>query len=193
MVIDHVLYATADLDVAAARIETELGLRVHPGGRHVGQGTHNRIVPLGGGYLELIAVFDRDEAERSPVGKALMERIDATGEGLMAWAVATTDIAAVSERLGTAPYRIARDGLGADLTGVQEALATPYLPFFIQRDEGIADPAGDGDIGGITYLEVAGDPARLTEWLGRSPLPIRFAPGEPGIRALAIGERLVLR
>jgi hypothetical protein len=53
--IDHVIYAAADLDEAAARIERELGLAVHGGGRHEGLGTHNRIVPLGGGYLELLA------------------------------------------------------------------------------------------------------------------------------------------
>ena len=193
MVIDHVLYATADLDRAAARIEDELGLPVHEGGRHVGQGTHNKIVPLGGGYLELIAVFDQEEADGSPVGKALADRIHQVGEGLMSFAVAVPDIEPVIERLGTPPYRIARSGLGAHLTGVEEALKTPYLPFFIQRDEGIADPGGDSQAGGISYIEVAGNPQRLTEWLGGSPLPIRFAPGEPGVRALAIGERLVLR
>ncbi len=191
MVIDHVLYATADLDRAAARIEAELGLPVHEGGRHVGQGTHNRIVPLGAGYLELIAVRDREEAESSPVGRALAGRIDAVGEGLMAWAVAVPDIHAVAGRLGTSLYRIARESLGADLTGVPEALTAAYLPFFIQRDTGVADPGGSGP--GITWIELAGEPARLTEWLGGSPLPIRFAPGEPGVRALAVGERLVLR
>ncbi|HEY6653120.1 MAG TPA: VOC family protein, partial [Solirubrobacterales bacterium] len=62
MHIDHVIYATADLDGAAARVESELGLSVVPGGRHEGHGTHNRIVPLGGGYLELMAVADPHEA-----------------------------------------------------------------------------------------------------------------------------------
>ena len=193
MVIDHVLYATADLDRAAARIEDELGLKVHEGGRHVGQGTHNKIVPLGGGYLELIAVFDPEEADGSPVGSALARRIAQVGEGLMAYAVAVPDIAPVIERLGTEPYRIARDGLGAHLTGVEEALSTPFLPFFIQRDPGIGDPGNGSDAGGISYIEIAGEPQRLTEWLGGFPLPIRFAPGEPGVRALAIGEHLVLR
>src|SRR6201999_2293421 len=108
-----------DLDTAAAYIEAELGLQVHEGGRHVGQGTHNRIVPLGGGYLELIAVFDREEADSSPVGKALADRIDHVGEGLMGYAVAVPDIDAVIARLHTNPYRIARSGLGAYLTGVE--------------------------------------------------------------------------
>jgi hypothetical protein len=45
--IDHVIYGTADLDVAAVRIEAQLGLTTVAGGRHDGVGTHNRIVPLG--------------------------------------------------------------------------------------------------------------------------------------------------
>ena len=44
LALDHVLYATSDLDAATS---SELGLEVRPGGVHEGQGTHNRIVPLG--------------------------------------------------------------------------------------------------------------------------------------------------
>lgn len=47
MRIDHVIYATRDLEGAVGRIERELGLASLPGGRHEGLGTHNRIVPLG--------------------------------------------------------------------------------------------------------------------------------------------------
>jgi hypothetical protein len=73
--IDHVIYATADLEVAAARLEGELGLPALVGGRHEGLGTHNRIVPLGGGYLELLAVADPAEAAGSRLGRALQARI----------------------------------------------------------------------------------------------------------------------
>ena len=75
MRIDHVIYATQDLDAAAARLESEHGLVADGGGRHAGIGTENRIVPLGGGYLELIAVVDHAEAERSALGHELAERI----------------------------------------------------------------------------------------------------------------------
>jgi hypothetical protein len=47
---DHVLIATADPDAPAARLEAEHGLVATGGGRHERIGTHNRIVPLGGGY-----------------------------------------------------------------------------------------------------------------------------------------------
>src|SRR3954447_21944915 len=78
MRIDHVIYATRDLDAAAARIESELGLIARGGGRHDGLGTHNRIVPLGRGYLELLAIADPDDAARSPLARAVPARIEKT-------------------------------------------------------------------------------------------------------------------
>jgi hypothetical protein len=56
MRIDHVLYAVSNLDDAAARWAADFGLRSVPGGVHPRWGTANRIVPLGGAYLELIGV-----------------------------------------------------------------------------------------------------------------------------------------
>jgi hypothetical protein len=185
MTIDHVIYATSDLDVAQARIESELGLAVFPGGRHTGLGTHNRIVPLGAGYLELLAVIDREEAEASDLGRAILD----AGEGLAGWAVAVDDVDTVARRLGLRVTTICRDGLTAKLTGVAEALREPLLPFFITRDEGIPDPGEPGTGGGITWLELSGDAQRLDEWLEGARLPVRVVDGEPGVRAVGIGER----
>jgi hypothetical protein len=82
--IDHVIYGTADLDVAAARVQAELGLTAVAGGRHDGIGTHNRIVALGdGSFLELLAVADPREASGSEVGAALQSAI-ARGTGCSA-------------------------------------------------------------------------------------------------------------
>jgi Glyoxalase-like domain len=186
--IDHVILATADLDAAAQRLEREHGLRAVGGGRHEGLGTYNRIVPLGGGYLELLAVADAEEARRSPLGSAVLERIARTGDGLMGWAVAVDDVAPVAARLGTAISTIARSGLTARLTGVAEAMREPALPFFIARDPGIADPSGGGGPG-IAWLEVAGDGERLRSWLDGAALPVRVVEGPPGVRALGVGER----
>src|SRR3954470_18657507 len=111
MRIDHVIYATADLDAAAARIEAELGLRALGGGRHEGLGTHNRIVPLGDGYLELLAVVDPAEAAASELGRAVTARIAAVGDGLLGWAVAVEDVAPHAERLGIGVSTIARQGM----------------------------------------------------------------------------------
>jgi hypothetical protein len=189
MRIDHVIYATQDLDAAAARLEAEHGLVAAGGGRHAGIGTENRIVPLGGGYLELIAVVDRAEAERSALGVALANRILVRREGLMAWVVGVEDVVAEAERTGADVSTIERDGLRAQLAGVATAMAEPALPFFIRRDPGIADPGEGSDAGGIAWVEVSGDAARLRAWLGGGELPVRVTEGEPAVLAVGIGER----
>jgi hypothetical protein len=189
MRIDHVIYATTDLDAAARRVEQQLGLVAVGGGRHDGIGTHNRIVRLGRGYLELLAVADADEAAGSELGAALMARIETAGEGLMGWAVVVDDVAPVAARLGTALLRIGRQGLSADLTGVPESLREPCLPFFIARDHGIRDPGDGADLPGISWIEVAGDAARLRTWLGGAELPVRVVDGAPAVLAVGIGER----
>jgi catechol 2,3-dioxygenase-like lactoylglutathione lyase family enzyme len=186
--IDHVIYAAADLEAAASRLESELGLRATSGGRHEGLGTHNRIVPLGGGYLELLAVADPEEAASSDFGRGLLTRLAQDGDGLFAWVVAVDDIAAVARRLRTAITTIRRAGLSARLTGLPEAMREPILPFFISRDPGVPDPGIDGDAGGITWIEVAGDAPRLEQWLEVSALPVRVVEGQAAVRAVGIGE-----
>ena len=114
MRVDHVIYATADLDAAAGRIESELGLGSVPGGRHEGLGTHNRIVPLGGGYLELMVVADEPEAASNELGRHLMAHLDQVGDGLFAWSVLVDDVDAIADRLGTtSPAGRARGADGA--------------------------------------------------------------------------------
>ena len=188
MQIDHVLIAASDLDTAAARFEAEHDLRVAGGGRHDGIGTENRIVPLGAGYLELIAVVDPEEAASSPLGRALAQRIAGRGDGLMAWAVTVPDASAEAERTGSGLSRIGREGLTATLAGVATAMEAPYLPFFIERDPDAQDPGAGGDAG-IRWIEVSGDAARLAGWLGDHDLPVRVVDGQPGVTAVGIGDR----
>jgi hypothetical protein len=189
MRIDHVIYATADLDGAASRIESELGLEVAPGGRHEGHGTHNRIVPLGGGYLELMAVADPDEAEGSPIGSAVQGWLTEHGEGLFAWAVEVEDLDPVAARLESPITTVSRQGFSARLVGVAEALRDPWQPFFIARDHAVPDPDVGADVGGITWVEVAADAERLERRLGGADLPLRIVEGTPGLRAMGIGDR----
>ena len=189
MRIDHVIYAAADLDEAAARVESELGLSVVPGGRHEGHGTHNRIVPLGGGYLELMAVADPHEAADSPMGSAVQARLTEQGNGLFAWVIVLDGVEQFADRLGLPVITVAREGLSARVAGLAEALRNPVLPFFLERDEGVADPGEGADAGGITWLEVAGDREALESRLGDTELPVRVVDGPVGVIAMGIGER----
>lgn len=189
MRIDHVIWATADLDAGAERLEREHGLRAEGGGRHDGMGTHNRIVALGGGYLELLAIADPEEAAGSALGRAVTERLATVGEGLLGWAVSSEDVTAEAARLGTELVEIRRQGFVGRLTAVAEAMAEPCLPFFIERGPGVRDPSAAGAHGGITWVEVAGDEARVAAWLGGEELPVRVRPGAPALLAVGIGER----
>jgi hypothetical protein len=182
MRIDHVIYGTSDLDAATARIAADLGLAAVAGGRHDGQGTHNRIVALAdGSYIELLAIADPGEASGSVLG-ALVQAAIARGDGLLAWSVAVEDVAPVAARLGTEVVIVGRDGMTGRLTGAAEALTEPCLPFFVERPG-----AGPGDA--ITWIEIAGDAARLEHWLGGARLPVRVVAGAPRVRALAVGGR----
>jgi catechol 2,3-dioxygenase-like lactoylglutathione lyase family enzyme len=183
MQIDHVIYGTADLDAAEAWFATTAGLTAVPGGAHDGLGTHNRIVPLGdGSYIELLAVADPEMASRSPIGAAVQAGI-AKGDGFLGWALAIPDVSAVCERTGASVSTVGRQGMTARLVGLSESLSNPGLPFFIER------PPRSSPAEAISWLEVACDSARLEAWLGPHTLPVRLVEGEPGLRAVGLGDR----
>jgi catechol 2,3-dioxygenase-like lactoylglutathione lyase family enzyme len=77
LALDHVILAVPDLEKAADGLERVLGLRATRGGRHPALGTENALVPLGGAYLELVAVADEHVATSTAFGRsALAARTD---------------------------------------------------------------------------------------------------------------------
>ena len=86
--------------------ERDHGLAAAGGGRHDGMGTHNRIVPLGGGYLELLAVADAEEAAGSPLGRTVTERLAASARAGWAGRCVVDDVDAGR---GAARHRGERD------------------------------------------------------------------------------------
>jgi hypothetical protein len=199
--LDHVLIAVADLSSAARKMEKRYGLASVEGGRHAGWGTANRIVPLGETYLELITVVDEGEAATSTFGRWVAAGIGSAPGRPLGWVVRTNRIDEVAQRLGlpvSAGSRPGRDGrtLRWRLAGVEEASAKPALPFFVEWGEGTPLPGRTpavhlaGEVR-VERVELGGDRARVSEWLGADRLPIAVTAGRPAVTAivLAAGER----
>ena len=177
-----------DLVAAARELARDHGLESTAGGRHPGWGTANRIVPLGGAYVELVAVVDRAEADSSPFGRW----VAASPPGPMGWAVRGDDLDAIARRLGLDPVpgsRAAPDGrrLKWRTAGVERVMAEPSLPFFIAWEPGTPFP-GAGTAGiAVDRIELRGDAARLEEWLGDGTLPIAVRPGPAAVEGIVLG------
>lgn len=204
MRIDHVLLASRDMTATAERIYDEHGLASADGGRHPGWGTGNRIVPVGEGqYLEIIGIADIDEARTSPFGQYVLS-LTQDGDRLMGWCVRPDDLDATAKRLGLEPVpgsRARPDGVevGWRLAGMPEAMAEPWLPFFIAWDDMAVHPSRTPVAHtvrplGFARVEAGGDPARLADWLDDARLPVRTGP-DSRLTAVAIrsssGDRVL--
>jgi hypothetical protein len=90
LTIDHVVYGVEDLEAGVEELAERLGVRAAAGGRHLGRGTHNALLGLGGAvYLEVIA---RDP-EQPPAAGPLSFGLDrARLPRLVGWAARTADI-----------------------------------------------------------------------------------------------------
>jgi hypothetical protein len=78
------------------------------------------------------------------------------------------------------------------LAGVERALSTGALPFFIQWEcppdlhPGAANAEHRVQPTGVAWIEVAGDPSVLSDWLGATELPVRVDQGSEAITAVGI-------
>jgi len=87
-VIDHLVYAVADLTAGIDWFEQQTGIRPAVGGAHVGLGTHNALVSFGECYLEIIAP---DPGQPDPDMPRPFGIDGRDGPGLVGFAVRPTD------------------------------------------------------------------------------------------------------
>jgi hypothetical protein len=203
MRLDHIVFAAGPGGLAGTteRLSSKLGEEFVTGGIHPRFGTRNSILPLTEGtYLEIVEVLDHPASDKAPFGQAVRAR-SALGGGWLGWVVAVDDITPVEARLGREAVKGNRhrpDGteLLWQQIGVNGLLNDPQLPYFIHwQSPSDLHPStgGTGDYS-LACLEIAGDPQRVSEWLGETvEAPLEdvkvewVAPnGTPGIVAVQI-------
>jgi len=97
VLIDHLVYATPDLDIGIEKIEQLFGVRATLGGQHLGAGTRNALVALGPGtYLEIVGP-DREQAEPEQPRWFRIDEIDAPR--LVTWAARVDAIEQLSSEV----------------------------------------------------------------------------------------------
>ena len=201
--LDHVVVAVPDLDAASAALERRHGLKATPGGRHPALGTHNAVVPLGGAYIEVVAVADEQLAATNEFGRAALRARDG-GPRFMGWVLRTEAIedAAAAWQSHVVPLS-RRTPSGQEIrwrmVGLEHA-GDPGRPMIIEWED-IASappsaqpvhPAGTVELG---HVEI-GDPARvLGTWLPHIEHLRLTASGPPGVHAITLtvdGTRAVI-
>jgi hypothetical protein len=138
--VDHLVYASADLERGIAEVEQLLGIRASFGGQHPNWGTRNALVALGpSSYLEIIA----PDPDHSPPAEGRPFGLEVLGSSrLVGWAAkgsGLTDFRDAAAQhgveLGTvlSGSRKQADGtvLVWKLTDLRCVIADGIVPFFI--------------------------------------------------------------
>ncbi|MGE5171344.1 MAG: VOC family protein [Rudaea sp.] len=104
LAIDHLVIGASSLAAGMDWIESRLGVRAKPGGKHAAMGTHNALVGLGPRlYLEIMAIDPEGAAPNRPrwfdLDEPRMRARLAEGPALIHWVVRTRDIEADAARV----------------------------------------------------------------------------------------------
>jgi hypothetical protein len=175
MRLDHVSYAAGPegLQATASRIGALLGEDFREGGVHPRFGTRNMVLPLTAGtYVEIVACLEHPASDKAPFGRAVRAR-SLLGGGWLAWVVSVEDINKIELRLGRDSVQGNRhrpDGveLRWRQVGVVSMQTDPQLPFFVEWQSPPEQHPSAGGTGRVRLdtLEIAGDPQRMSDWLG---------------------------
>jgi hypothetical protein len=154
--VDHLVYATPDLNRGIEEIEKLLGVRAMAGGQHPGRGTRNALLALGPTtYLEIIA----PDPEQPPPKESRPFGLDGLKESrLVAWFVNGHDLEKLRAEavrkgvpLGEVKSGSRRRPDGVELswqfTDPSVLVADGIVPFFINWGES-PHPAGTAPRGG---------------------------------------------
>ena len=161
MRVDHLVYATPDLNLGIDAIEQLLGVRAIPGGQHLGAGTRNALVALGPGtYLEIVGP---DPAQPTPEQPRWFRIDEIDAPRLVMWAAKVDAIERVSNEarqlgigLGDIVAGSRKRGDGAVLawryTNPRTIVADGVIPFLI--DWGVTPHPSEGAAQGASLIHL---------------------------------------
>src|SRR3954453_1223636 len=177
MRLDHLSFAAGPdgLAATAERIGAQLGTPFLDGGVHPRFGTRNMVLPLlDQTYLEVVEVLDHPASDKAPFGQAVRAK-SAEGGGWLGWVVAVDDIGKIEARLGQESVpgnRFRPDGVELRWRqgGGMGLKSAPQLPFFVKWGTPPGQHPSVGASGDVRLdaIEMAGDPDRVSQWLGES-------------------------
>ncbi len=137
--LDHIIIGVNNLEQASAIFAENLGLLPSGGGRHPHVGTENRIIVIGDTYIELIAIYEPEDAEQG-----ILDRLE-KGDGYLNCVLTSDNIeadsAAMHERgvniLGPTHGQLDSSGGRSrawSRLNVERPVMRQRYPFIIQHD-----------------------------------------------------------
>jgi hypothetical protein len=201
--IDHLVYATPDLNAGVDRIAQLLGVRALPGGQHLGIGTRNALIALGPScYLEIIGP---DPDQPAPARPRTFGIDDLKAPRLAAWVAKGThledlarDAASRGVRLGEviSGSRRRPDGvlLSWRYTDPRTVVAEGIVPYFI--DWGSSPHPAATAASGVTLTGLRAehpDAPRVHQMLRQLglDLPVKRGPAPALIATLSTSKGVV--
>jgi glyoxalase-like protein len=198
--VDHLVYATPELQVGIERIERVLGVRATPGGQHPGRGTRNALLSLGPGtYLEIIGP---DPEQPTPAQPRQFGIDDLKEPRLVTWAAKGKQLEQLANEAGRGGVKLGEvipgtrqraDGvvLSWRYTDPRTVVAGGIVPFFIDWGK-TPHPASTATQGAslIGLRAEHPDPEQVQKALSRLGLGLRVQPGpRPALVATVSGPR----
>jgi hypothetical protein len=185
--VDHLLYATPDLNLGIDTIEKLTGVRATPGGQHPGLGTRNALLALGpSSYLEILGP---DPEQPKPERPRAFNLDDLEAPRLATWAAKGTnldqlvsDAATHGVKLGAVipGSRKRPDGvvLSWRFTTPSPVVADGIVPFFV--DWGQTPHPSSTAAQGLTLIDLRAehpDPQAVQKMLNQLGLDLRVQAG----------------
>lgn len=183
--VDHLVYATPDLEATVADLEKRLGVRAVYGGPHPGRGTRNALISLGPGrYLE---IFSRDPSQPEPA-EARPFGVDQLKKAkLVAWLAKGRDLPTLRERAASKGIRLGEvlsgsrvrpDGIQVSwqFTSPWVRIADGLIPSFI--DWGASPHPSSVAAPGVELVDLRGEhphPKGVRSMLARLNLPLKVS------------------